>query len=256
MRRIVFLALLFLSGITASAQYYYEDAYNNSSYEYVIDPEIDLTGEQWHLAGTSILAARNNLYLIIDGTNRFVRTLRYFDRRYYERLWRCRIASYRPYYHNGSLGWYIVANLINYFLYPDGRLVRLSAAPCYYSYHYDIAHRHRLNFYDWHFWRYHPRPHYHPHKHYSHPVYTRDYRHVPDRKVYRDKRTYRESKPIYRNATNYQEKNAYRSSHIRSNLPERKFSERRSEYRTRPSSRTYRSSASTRHEQREVRVRR
>ena len=252
MRQIVFLALLFLFGVTASAQYY-EDTYNQSSYDYVVGPEIDLTGEQWHLAGTSILAARNNLYLIIDGRNRFVRTLRFFDRRYYERLWRCRIASYRPYYHNGSLGWYIVANLINYFLYPDGRLVRLSAAPCYYSYHYDIAHRHRLNFYDWHFWKYHPRPRYYPHRHYSHPV--RDYRHVPDRKVYRDKRTYRESKPIYRNQTNYRENNSYRSSDVKSRLPKRKITQR-TEYRPKSNARTYRSSAPARQTNREARYRR
>ena len=242
MRKFVFLALLFLSGITASAQYY-GDIYEKSSYDYVVGPEIDLTGEQWHLAGVSILAATNNLYLIVDGTNRFVRTLRFFDRRYYERLWRCRIASYRPYYYNGCLGWYIVANLVNYFVYPNGRWIRLSAAPCYYSYHYDIAHRHRLNFYNWHFWKHHPRPHYRPHKHYSHPVYSREYRHVPERRVYHEKRVYR-GKP------------AYRSSEIRSRIQERRNPQRHSEYKQNRSSRQYRSSASGRQSQREVMYRR
>ena len=232
MKKLVLLALLLLVGVTASAQYY-DDAYGDASYEYVIDPKIDLTGEQWHLAGTSILAATNNLYLIIDGADRFVRTLRYFDRGYYERLWRCRIASYRPYYHNGSLGWYIVANLINYFLYPDGRLVRLSAAPCYYAYRYDVAHRHRLNFYNWHFWKYRPRPHYRAPKPYPRPVYTRDYRNV---------RTYRESGQTYRSS---------------SATVKKPVVQRRSEYRPKQSLRTNRSSsASARQTHRETRARR
>lgn len=266
MKKLVLLALLLLVGVTASAQYY-DDAYGDASYEYVIDPEIDLTGEQWHLAGTSILAATNNLYLIIDGANRFVRTLRYFDRGYYERLWRCRIASYRPYYHNGSLGWYIVANLINYFLYPDGRLVRLSAAPCYYAYRYDVAHRHRLNFYNWHFWKYRPRPHYRAPKPYPRPVYARDYRHIPDRRDYRNVRTYRESKPVskpvYRNSpspdrnrrTSYRESGqTYRSSPA---TVKKQVTQRRSEYRPKQSSRTNRSSsASARQTHRETRARR
>ena len=235
MKRFVLWALLLLSGVTASAQYAYEDAYDAASYEYVIDPQIDLTGEQWHLAGVSILAATNNLYLIIDGPNRFVRTLRYFDRGYYERLWHCRIASYRPYYHNGCLGWYIVANLINYFLYPDGRLVRLSAAPCYYSYYYDIAHRHRLNFYNWHFWKHHRRPHYLAPVHRHHPVYVRDYRHTPDRKAYRE-RSYRNSRSVYPDSRE-RSRNAYRSA------PQRqRVSQRHAEYRSKSTSRVPRSS--------------
>lgn len=221
MKKIVLWALLLLSGATASAQYYYEDVYNNSSYEYTIGPGIDLTGEQWHLAQMSILAAANNLYLIIDGTNRFVRTLHHFDRGYYERLWRCRISSYRPYYHNGTLGWYIVAGLINYFVYPNGHWVRLSSAPCYYAYHYDIAHRHRLNFYDWHFRKHLNRPYKYAPRYRAHPKYRQENRYLPQRKEYRDKKEYR-----------------------------------RPEYRHKQNVRTHRSSASTRHEQREVRVRR
>ena len=244
MKKIVLLALLLLSGVTASAQYYEED-YVDPSYDYVVESNLDLTGEQWHLAGTSILAAANNLYLIIDGTDRFIRTLRYFDRGYYERLWHCRISSYRPYYHNGSLGWYIVANLINYFLYPDGRLVRLSAAPCYYAYHYDVAHRHRLNFYNWHFWKYHRRPHYSAPVHRSRPVYSRSYRPAPSRNVYRSKSqpVYRESRSVYRDRQPvYRERNNSASRTNRSSFVKTRTS--RSEYRAKPQTRS--SSASVR----------
>lgn len=249
MEKFVLWAALLLWGVTASAQYYDEDVYDASSYEYMIGPEIDLTGEQWHLAGTSILAAANNLYLIIDGPNCFIRTLRYFNRRYYENLWHCRIASYRPYYHNGSLGWYIVANLINYFLYPDGRLVRLSAAPCYYSYYYDIAHRHRLNFYNWHFWKYHRRPHYPAPIHRSPPVYTRDYRHAPERNVYREGRTYSDRKPLYRERrpdyrTSYRNNG---SSRFNARPQRQNVSSRRAEYRSKPTSRASRPSARQAH---------
>ena len=229
MKKIVLLALLLLSGVTASAQYYdYEDSYYDSSYDYVVGSNIDLTGEQWHLAGTSILAAANNLYLIIDGTNRFVRSLHHFDRGYYERLWRCRISSYRPYYYNGSLGWYIVANLINYFLYPDGRWVRLSVAPCYYAYHYDIAHRHRLNFRNWHFWKCHSRPVYsRPPRPVSRPRYSYDKgRVIHD---YRPEGNRRERHDSYKSSGRYSSRNYSRSGyHTRSYEKRTSFSNRSS----------------------------
>lgn len=166
MKKYLLLALLSLLGMTASAQYE-DDIYidTSSNYGYQVATNVDLTGEQWHTDDVSILAAANNLYLIVNGANQFVRTLCMPRWAYYERLWRYPISSYRPYYYNGCLGWYVVANLVNYFIYPDGRWCRLSYVPHYYPYRYRVAHRHYLDFRNWHFRHPRPRNHYAPPRH-------------------------------------------------------------------------------------------
>ena len=166
MKKYLLLAFLSLLGMTASAQYV-DDIYLDdvSNYGYQVATNVDLTGEQWHTDDVSILAAANNLYLIVNGTNQFVRTLYLPKWTYYERLWHYPISSYRPYYYNGSLGWYVVANLVNYFIYPDGRWCYLYDVPHYYPYRYRVAHRHYLDFRNWHFWHPKPRHHYAPPRH-------------------------------------------------------------------------------------------
>lgn len=156
------MAILLMLSLSAAPQDYYYN--NNSEYEdlsddinpddYVYDIEdgVDLTGEQWHTNDASILAANNSQYIVVRGPTRYRYVLGSLNIPAYERVWGYRISDYRPYYYNGSLGWYVLAGLINYFIYPDGRWCRLGYEPYYYPYRYHIAHCHRINFFDWHFW--------------------------------------------------------------------------------------------------------
>lgn len=160
MKKLFFMAVLLVLSLSAAPQDYYYDN-NNSEYEddinpddyvYDIDDGVDLTGEQWHTNDASILAANNSQYIVVRGPTRYRYVLGSLNIPAYERVWGYRISDYRPYYYNGSLGWYVLAGLINYFIYPDGRWCRLSYEPYYYPYRYHIAHCHRINFFDWHFW--------------------------------------------------------------------------------------------------------
>lgn len=156
------MAVVLMLSIKAAPQSYYQN--DNSEYEnvsgnenpddytYDVEDGVDLTGDQWHTDDASILAANNSQYIVVRGPTRYRYSLGRLDIPAYERLWGYRVSSYRPYYYNGSLGWYVLAGLVNYFIYPDGRWCRLDYRPYYYPYRYHIAHCHRINFFDWHFW--------------------------------------------------------------------------------------------------------
>lgn len=223
------MAVLLVLSLSAAPQNYYYDN-NNSEYEddinpddyvYDIDDGVDLTGEQWHTNDASILAANNSQYIVVRGPTRYRYVLGSLNIPAYERVWGYRISDYRPYYYNGSLGWYVLAGLINYFIYPDGRWCRLSYEPYYYPYRYHIAHCHRINFFDWHFW--HGR-HHHSYRgtcyHHKRPVVHRhnEYNH------YREQNYRRQSLPARRN---------YDSR------PQRRYSEQQRQYERRVSRDSY-----------------
>lgn len=219
MKRIIFIAVWLMLSLSAAAQSYYgDDVYND--YAYDIADDLDLTGEQWHTDEASILAANNSQYIVICGPSRYRYTLGNLNIPAYERLWHQRVSLCRPYYHNRCLGWYVVAGLIHYFIYPDGRWYRLDYEPYYYSYRYHVAHCRRINFYNWHFWHgrhhhgyhgtcYHPRRSdiHHPNRYtparrsydsrpprrYSEP------QRLPERKVSRE--VYRQNERSVRNAS-------------------------------------------------------
>lgn len=158
MKRSIFMAVLFMLSISAAAQSYYgydDDIYASADaadYTYDVANGLDLTGEQWHTNEASILAANNCQYIVVRGPARSLYTLGPLNVPAYEQLWHHRISLYQPYYYNSCLGWYAVAGLIHYFIYPNGQWCRLSFEPCYYPYRYHIAHCRRINFHGWHFW--------------------------------------------------------------------------------------------------------
>ncbi|GEM_PF-5291336 len=180
MKKIIFMAVLLTFSLSAAAQSYYGDDDVYDDYSYDISNDLDLTGEQWHTNEASILAANNSQYIVVRGPSRYRYTLGSLNVPAYEQIWHQRISLCRPYYYNGSLGWYVVAGLINYFIYPDGRWCRLSYEPYYYPYRYHVAHCRRINFYNWHFWHgrhhhayhgtcyHHRRPAVHRHNGYNH----------------------------------------------------------------------------------------
>lgn len=152
MKKIIFMAVLLMLSLSSAAQSYYgyDDVYDD--YAYDVANDLDLTGEQWHTNEASILAANNSQYIVVCGSSRYRYTLGSLNIPAYEQIWHHRISLCRPYYYNNCLGWYAVAGLVHYFIYPDGRWCRLGYEPCYYPYQYHVAHCRRINFYDWHFW--------------------------------------------------------------------------------------------------------
>ena len=182
MKKVLFLAVTLMLSLSSAAQGYYV---SNDDYIYTINDGIVLTGEQWHTNDASILAANNSQYLVVRGPTREYHLLRMFSAYDYERIWGRHISHYKPYYHFGCLGWYVVAGLVDYFIFPDGRWCRLATRPHYYSYHYHVAHCRHINFYDWHFWLGHSRHDFHgkcyhkPHKHYRAPQNNYHYKKTP-----------------------------------------------------------------------------
>lgn len=221
MKRNIFMAVLLMLSLSAAAQIsLYGNEPDDAAYDdyaYDVANGLDLTGEQWHTNEASILAANNCQYIVVRGPARNLYTLGALNVPAYERLWHHRISLYRPYYYNGCLGWYAVAGLIHYFIYPDGRWCRLGYEPCYYPYRYHIAHCRRINFYDWHFW--HGR-HHHSYRgtcyHHRRPAMQRHngYNH------YRDQH-YRKQPPARRN---YDSRPPHRYSEPK-RQPDRRYSE-------------------------------
>lgn len=144
--------LVVLSTSCATAQY--SSGYDNNDYDYMVnvDDDLLLTDRQWHTDDASILEANNNQYLVLRGGERYRHTLGRLNVYAYQNLWGETIVEYRPYYYNGSLGWYVVGSLLNYFIYPDGRWCRFGYRPTYYSYHYPVYRSRCLNLFHWHFW--------------------------------------------------------------------------------------------------------
>lgn len=144
--------LVVLSTSCATAQY--SSGYDDSDYDYTInvDDDLLLTDRQWHTDEASILEANNNQYLVLRGGERYRYTLGRLNTVAYQNIWGETIIEYRPYYYNGSLGWYVIGSLLNYFIYPDGRWCRFGYRPTYYSYHYPVYHSRCLNIFHWHFW--------------------------------------------------------------------------------------------------------
>lgn len=156
MKKFLFSAILAVLSIScATAQYSSEySSYDNDDYDYnvTVDDDLILTDRQWHIDNASILEANDYQYLVLRGGERYRYTLRPFDAYLYQNTWGDRVIEYRPYYYNGSLGWYVVGSLLNYFIYPDGRWCRFGYRPVYYDYHYPVYHSHCLNLFHWHFW--------------------------------------------------------------------------------------------------------
>lgn len=234
MKRIIFIAAWLMLSLSAAAQSYYgnDDVYDD--YTYDIANDLDLTGEQWHTNEASILAANNSQYIVICGPSRYRYTLGSLNIPVYERLWHQRISLCRPYYHNRCLGWYVVAGLIHYFIYPDGRWCRLDYEPYYYSYRYHVAHCRRINFYGWHFWHgrhhhgyhgtcYHPRRQdmYRPSRHHHYREHNYD-RHAPARRSYDNRPPRRYSEP-QRQPERRVSRETYRQNEhsVRNNSPNR-----------------------------------
>lgn len=229
MKHLFSAVLLMLCTITAVAQDYYDD------YGYDVAEDVYLTGNQWHTDGYSYLEADNNRFLIVAGNTRFYRTLYRPDVAGLQVRLGDVVISYRPLFHAGYLGWYIVGRLRNYFIYPDGRWCCLSFRPVYYDYHYNICGLRHINFYRWHFWsgrhhhRYHGtcyRPPVHRPRHHA-PAYRQHY--VPPVRHYDNghRRRYMDNQP---RRTPERTAPARRSVGQRNNTPNYRSSEPRSSY--------------------------
>lgn len=165
MKKFLLAAILAVLSTSCATAQYSSDYYDDNDYDYTVnvDDDLLLTDRQWHTDDVSILEANNYQYLVLRGGERYRCTLGRLNAVAYQNLWGETIVEYRPYYYNGSLGWFVVGSLLNYFIYPDGRWCRFSYRPTYYSYHYPVYHSRCLNLFHWHFWTGRHHHHYHGH---------------------------------------------------------------------------------------------
>ena len=157
MKRILLFLMLVLAMQTSRAQLY--DIY--------IPSGVDLTDNQWHHDGYSIVEANNNRYLVVSPNSYNYYTLMPFDFFTVGRIINDAILSYCPYFYNNVLGWYVEGRYRSYFVYPYGTYVVLSYRPVFYDYYFAFRHVLHLNmrsFY-WHRRFYTPRP--LPHRQYN-----------------------------------------------------------------------------------------
>ena len=130
-------------------------------YDIDIPSGIVLTDNQWHMDGYCIVEANNNVYLVItpDGYEYF--TLQPMDLLGFAALTREVILSYKPYFYNNKLGWFIEGRKAFYFSDPFCNYIILRTRPVYYDYYYNfnlLTHLNMRNYY-WHrLHDYKPRP--------------------------------------------------------------------------------------------------